>query len=130
MAVSLQGIDSARPLWEVIQAHNLRDYNKGCDGCRTPSASEERSMAWQAVCRGANGVVCCSWGGRNACVDAVGRGGAEPRTHACLRSMRTDTAHVTSARTLALLSASKLASALGHAPRFPLRVLDGSLRAI
>ncbi len=55
--VSLTGIDSARPLWEVIQAHNLRDYNKGCTGCRTPSAKEERSMAWQAICRGANGIV-------------------------------------------------------------------------
>eukprot|EP01043_Picozoa_sp_COSAG02_P036458 COSAG02_NODE_2670_length_8288_cov_6.629792_3_plen_312_part_00 len=54
---SQMGIDSARPLWEVIQAHNLRDYNKGCTGCRTPSAKEERSMAWQAICRGANGIV-------------------------------------------------------------------------
>ena len=55
--ISLAGIDSARPLWEVIQAHNLRDYHKGCTGCRTPSAKEERSMAWQAICRGANGIV-------------------------------------------------------------------------
>lgn len=55
--LSLAGIDKARPLWEVIQAHNLRDYNKGCTGCRTPSAKEERSMAWQAICRGANGIV-------------------------------------------------------------------------
>lgn len=55
--LSLAGIDKARPLWEVIQAHNLRDYNKGCTGCRTPSANEERSMAWQAICRGANGIV-------------------------------------------------------------------------
>jgi hypothetical protein len=55
--LSLAGIDSARPLWEVIQAHNLRNYQKTCTGCRTPSAKEERSMAWQAVCRGANGII-------------------------------------------------------------------------
>lgn len=55
--VSLAGIDSARPLWEVIQAHNLRNYKKDCSACRTPSPKEERSMAWQAICRGANGIV-------------------------------------------------------------------------
>ena len=85
VAVSLQGIDSARPLWEVIQAHNLRDYNKGCDGCRTPSASEERSMAWQAVCRGANGVVCCPWGAATHAWTLWGGAGRSPaRMRACV----------------------------------------------
>jgi hypothetical protein len=27
-----------------------------CHGCRTPTLREQRSMAWQAVVRGANGI--------------------------------------------------------------------------
>jgi hypothetical protein len=50
-----------RAQWEVIQAMNMANYQKGCAGCRTPSAKEERSMAWQAITRGANGIFYYSW---------------------------------------------------------------------
>ena len=53
--------DACRPVWQVIQAFN---HNNTCcpswpkDGMfRTPSLPELRSMAWQAICGGANGVV-------------------------------------------------------------------------
>jgi hypothetical protein len=58
--ISLAGIDSSRPLWEVIQAMNWKDYhpiNGHRTGSRWPSANEQRSMTWQAVCRGANGIA-------------------------------------------------------------------------
>ena len=50
-------MDSARPLWQVIQAHNLRFFYPYCHGCRTPTLQEQRSMAWQSIVRGANGIV-------------------------------------------------------------------------
>jgi hypothetical protein len=51
--------DGARPVWEVIQAMNWEDYNKKlpCPTCHTPTLMESRSMAWQAVAVGANGIV-------------------------------------------------------------------------
>lgn len=55
--LSLAGIDSSRPLWEVIQAMNWKHFHKDCVGCRWPSEAEQRSMTWQAVCRGANGII-------------------------------------------------------------------------
>ena len=50
-------MDSARPLWQVIQAHNLRFFYPYCHSCRTPTLQEQRSMAWQSIVRGANGIV-------------------------------------------------------------------------
>ena len=57
-----------RPVWEVLQAINWLLYNpamcKGPGGsgnstpstCHTPNASEVRSMTWQAIAAGANGI--------------------------------------------------------------------------
>jgi len=55
-------VESARPLWQVPQAHNWGNYEeadkkKG----RTPSEPEKRSMAWQCICEGATGLVFYSW---------------------------------------------------------------------
>jgi hypothetical protein len=50
---------AARPVWETLQAINWKLYNPAmCTGgsCRTPNASEVRSMAWQAVVLGANAL--------------------------------------------------------------------------
>ena len=55
-------IDASRPLWEVVQAQNMANYGPCTTGCRTPSLAEERSMAWQSVVRGANGVAWYSLG--------------------------------------------------------------------
>lgn len=51
--------DDARPVWEVIQAMNWANYRKGvpCPQCHTPTYSETRSMVWQSVAAGANGIV-------------------------------------------------------------------------
>ena len=55
------GVSGARAVWEVIQAF---DHNATCcpqwpkDGqFRAPTTGEMRSMAWQAICGGANGIV-------------------------------------------------------------------------
>jgi hypothetical protein len=51
--------DDARPVWEVVQAMNWANYHKGvpCPRCHTPTYSETRSMVWQSVAAGANGIV-------------------------------------------------------------------------
>jgi hypothetical protein len=51
----------ARPLIQVIQAHNLHYYDKSCTACHAPSARQQRSMAWQAIAAGANGIVFFSY---------------------------------------------------------------------
>jgi hypothetical protein len=55
------GVCNSRPVWMVIQAFN---HNNTCcplwpkDGSfHTPTLQETRSMAWQAICAGANGIV-------------------------------------------------------------------------
>ena len=54
--------DHARPVWEVVQAHNWLNYHRtSCSSCRTPSFSEMRSMAWQAITAGANGLIFYSY---------------------------------------------------------------------
>jgi beta-D-xylosidase 4 len=55
LALARNQTDSARPLWQVLQAMNWRNYGSKLD-CFTPSAAQERSMAWQAIIAGANGV--------------------------------------------------------------------------
>lgn len=37
------------------------DYRKSCTGCRTPTLAQTRSMAWQAVVNGANGIAFYSY---------------------------------------------------------------------
>jgi hypothetical protein len=49
-------VEGSRPLWQVIQAHNLSIY-KSDQPYRSPTFLEMRSMAWQAICEGAKGIV-------------------------------------------------------------------------
>ena len=53
--------DHARPVWEVVQAMNWKNYHTVCEGCRTPTLHETRSMAWQAIAAGANGLIFYSY---------------------------------------------------------------------
>lgn len=48
---------SARPRWDVPQAHNLQIYNPGATTARPPSLEEMRNMCYQFLCSGANGLV-------------------------------------------------------------------------
>jgi hypothetical protein len=56
--------DAARPVWEVLQAINWKLYNpalcvpsgNSTSLCHTPNATEVRSMTWQAINAGANGI--------------------------------------------------------------------------
>lgn len=53
--------DSAKPLWMVVQAMNWLVYDKTCRGpspaaCHTPTRDEFRSMMWQTIAGGANGI--------------------------------------------------------------------------
>ncbi len=56
--------DAARPVWELLQAIDWALYNPtmckssrvgNASLCRTPNATEVRSMTWQAIANGANG---------------------------------------------------------------------------
>jgi hypothetical protein len=52
---------AARPVWETLQAINWKLYNPTMcvppnGQCRTPNASEVRSMTWQSIALGANGI--------------------------------------------------------------------------
>lgn len=51
--------DYARPVWEVIQAMNWHNYHPTtpCPTCHTPTFDESRSMVWQSIAAGANGIV-------------------------------------------------------------------------
>ena len=58
-------VDHARPVWELLQAINWELYNptmckpgstRGNSTCHTPNATEVRSMTWQAIAAGANGI--------------------------------------------------------------------------
>lgn len=49
-----------RPMWNVPQAFNWGWYRKeeyGKDGVRMPTEDELRSMTWQSIAAGANGIV-------------------------------------------------------------------------
>lgn len=48
-----------KAVFEVIQAHNMKNY--GHDDGRTPTLQETRSMVWQAINEGANGIVFYSY---------------------------------------------------------------------
>lgn len=55
-------VESARPMWQVPQAHNWGNYEESDKKTgRTPSYAEMRSMAWQCICEGATGLVFYSW---------------------------------------------------------------------
>lgn len=48
---------SARPRWDVPQAHNLQIYNSGAKDARPPTYEEMRNMCYQFLCNGATGLV-------------------------------------------------------------------------
>jgi len=52
-----------RAVWQVPQIFNWAAYRKGAEreACRPPTALEMRSMAWQCIAGGANGLVFYSW---------------------------------------------------------------------
>jgi hypothetical protein len=49
--------DNAVPVWQVLQITNMKVYHKDCANCITPTYAMERSITWQAIVRGANGIV-------------------------------------------------------------------------
>ena len=53
-----------RPMWQVPQAFNWRWHRKGPDEpeFRFPTSEEFRSMTWQAIAAGANGLMYYSFG--------------------------------------------------------------------
>jgi hypothetical protein len=53
-----------RPMWQVPQSFNWRWYRKGPDEpeFRFPTPEEFRSMTWQAIAAGANGLMYYSFG--------------------------------------------------------------------
>ena len=59
-----RAVYSSRPMWQVPQAHNLGIYTKSEEDkgkCRPPTLNEMRSMVWQCIAEGANGIVIYSW---------------------------------------------------------------------
>jgi hypothetical protein len=50
-------VSGARPLWQVPQSHNWGNYPGYEKDVRSPTYDEMRSMAWQCICEGANGIV-------------------------------------------------------------------------
>lgn len=50
-----EAVDDARALWMVPQAFQWRDAD------RRPTRAEMRSMAWQCICEGADGLIFYSW---------------------------------------------------------------------
>ncbi|MBD3293481.1 MAG: hypothetical protein GF393_11195 [Armatimonadia bacterium] len=55
-----EAVGDARPIWMVPQVHNWGVY-RGYDGTRPPTLEEMRSMTWQCICEGADGLVYYSW---------------------------------------------------------------------
>lgn len=55
---------ASRPMWQVPQVFNWAVYKTSEDEkakCRAPSFDEMRSMAWQSIAEGANGIIFYSW---------------------------------------------------------------------
>lgn len=53
-------VGDARPIWMVPQVHNWGVY-RGYEGARPPTLEEMRSMTWQCICEGADGLIYYSW---------------------------------------------------------------------
>lgn len=54
----------SRAIWQVPQVFNWANYQKNTTdkaAKRAPTFEEIRSMAWQSICEGANGIVFYSW---------------------------------------------------------------------
>ncbi|MCP4640372.1 MAG: hypothetical protein GY851_08070 [bacterium] len=59
---TVDGVRGLRAVWQVPQAHNLGIYEeKDRDAFRPPTYKEMRSMTWQCIAEGANGIVLYSW---------------------------------------------------------------------
>jgi len=58
-----QGCFGRRAVWQVPQIFDWGAYRKGDEaaGCRPPTLPEMRSMAWQCIAGGANGLIFYSW---------------------------------------------------------------------
>jgi hypothetical protein len=58
------GVQKSRPVWMVPQVFNWACYRKTDaekQQCRPPTLEEMRSMAWQCIAEGANGLIFYSW---------------------------------------------------------------------
>jgi hypothetical protein len=55
-----EAVGDARPIWMVPQVHNWGIY-RGYEDSRPPTLEEVRSMTWQCICEGADGLVYYSW---------------------------------------------------------------------
>jgi hypothetical protein len=53
---TVEGVARSRPVWMVPQIMSWKCYDPKGSG-RTPTLEEMRSMAWQCLCEGANGLV-------------------------------------------------------------------------
>ena len=61
---TVQAMAGRRPVWQVPQVFNWACYRKTDQekqGLRPPTLDEMRSMAWQCIAEGANGLVFYSW---------------------------------------------------------------------
>lgn len=61
---TVAAVHGSRPVWQVPQAHNWAIYTKQPDEKelrRPPTYREMRSMAWQCIAEGANGLIFYSW---------------------------------------------------------------------
>lgn len=58
-----QAVEDARAVWMVPQVFNWAAYRKGADRKknRPPTFDEMRSMTWQCIAEGADGIVFYSW---------------------------------------------------------------------
>ncbi len=59
-----RGTAGCKPLWQVPQAFDWAAYKKTDEErrkCRAPTEAELRSMCWQCIAAGANGLVLYSW---------------------------------------------------------------------
>ncbi|MFW5866384.1 MAG: hypothetical protein ACOCX2_01120 [Armatimonadota bacterium] len=58
---TVTGTLGLKPVWMVPQIFNWASYRDNRDDYRPPTLEEMRSMAWQCIAGGANGLVFYSW---------------------------------------------------------------------
>ncbi len=61
---TVRGTLGCKPVWQVPQAFNWAAYRKTPEErakCRAPTEAELRSMCWQCIARGANGLILYSF---------------------------------------------------------------------
>ncbi|MGI5819808.1 MAG: hypothetical protein ACOX9R_17125 [Armatimonadota bacterium] len=58
---TIEGTLGLKPVWMVPQIFNWASYRDDSDDYRPPTLEEMRSMAWQCIAGGANGLVFYSW---------------------------------------------------------------------